>query len=356
MSNLDASDLDQAVAKGVITAAQRTDILQLAATRATAGIYDGSEDSEPLEIFHGFAEIFVSIGLIILLVGVGGGLNIMANETVGSLGVALVALGLGHYYITRRHMLLPAILLTATLATTFAIWSVLWIETAVDTNGAGVLAAASTLTLVAMALYHRIYKVPFAIFTMGLAGAGVVFGVFGMVFDLGVTDGSTLLGFDDGTDRIRNVMTAAGLTFGVAAVVGALLFDMRDPHRVSRSSKCGFWLHLLAGPALINALASQSGAIDGTTGYALTFLLLLAASLFALIIDRRSFLTAGILYLAALIGWATSGLGDYEFVTEILVLGLIITGLGTWWHKLRAWLFHVLPAGKWRDRLPPLRG
>ena len=352
MSKIVFADLEQAVADGLITTAQRDGILALSTSRSSSLL----DESEPLEIFHGFAEIFVTIGLIILLAGVGAGLAELTNETIAMFGITISALGLGHYYILRRHMLLPAIVLTFVVAAAFTMWAAIVADSLFDANYAVSLAVSGALTFGAMAVYHRYYKVAFAIFAMGLAGAGVVFGLtlLALGIELDGDVGRWLFG-NRLTADLRTIMTVAGLVFGLLALAAALAFDVKDPNRTGRASKCGFWLHLLAGPALINAVALQLDAIDGGVGYALTFILLLVAALLALVIDRRSFLTAGILYLAALIGWATTGLGDYEFVVEILVLGLIITALGTWWHRLRAGLFRLLPDGAWQAMLPPIR-
>ena len=64
-------DLRAAVAAGILSEAQAASLLALANDRSGQRATLPSED-EPFEFFRGFSEIFISIGLIILLTGVTG--------------------------------------------------------------------------------------------------------------------------------------------------------------------------------------------------------------------------------------------------------------------------------------------
>ena len=131
-------------------------------------------------------------------------------------------------------------------------------------------------------------------------------------------------------------------------------FDLRDPHRVSRHSASAFWLHLLAAPALVNTLAFTLYRLGGAAGYVSTALALVCVAVLALVIDRRSFLTAGLIYLALLIGLALkSAAPGWSQVNTLLLLGVIVTSLGTWWVPIRASLLRALPGYAWKSRLPP---
>ena len=47
---------------------------------------------------------------------------------------------------------------------------------------------------------------------------------------------------------------------------------MHDPHRLRRWSASGFWLHMLAAPALVNTIVLTLYNYGGTVGYLLTAL------------------------------------------------------------------------------------
>jgi hypothetical protein len=142
----------------------------------------------------------------------------------------------------------------------------------------------------------------------------------------------------------------ATLLFGVGAFLVGMWFDTRDPYRLGRHSATAFWCHLLAAPALVNTVAVT--LLNGG-GIGLLALALILITLLALVIDRRSFLTAAIVYIAIVIGWVI-GEGDAtSWILVLLLLGAFITAIGTWWVQLRAALLRSLPNFPGKSRLPP---
>ena len=137
------------------------------------------------------------------------------------------------------------------------------------------------------------------------------------------------------------------LGLGIVFFVVAMLFDMSDPHRVTRRNVNGFWLHVVAAPALVSTLAlslidaEQMGVLIGV---------LVIFAIVAIIIDRRSFLTAAIGYVVALAGTI---FGDDGTFTTILILGVILLILGAFWEKIRARLLRMMPRFIPLHRLPP---
>jgi hypothetical protein len=89
-------------------------------------------------------------------------------------------------------------------------------------------------------------------------------------------------------------------------------------------------------------------------GYGLLALVLALAALLALVIDRRSFLTAGIGYLIFLIGYVA---GDWDrpgsWWVVLLIVGFGLTALGTFWTELRGHILRALPDFPGKSRLPP---
>jgi len=113
---------------------------------------------------------------------------------------------------------------------------------------------------------------------------------------------------------------------------------------------------LLAAPALVNTVALTLYNTGGGQGIALLILALLAITALALIIDRRSFLSAAIAYIALVIAWilqadGEGGFGTWTFI--LIVLGVLITAIGTWWVPLRSGLMRALPDFPGKARLPP---
>ena len=90
------------------------------------------------------------------------------------------------------------------------------------------------------------------------------------------------------------------LVLGFAVFLVAMWFDMSDPHRVTRRSANGFWLHVVAAPALVNTIALTLLDRDTAGSNILLVAVLAFFALVAIVIDRRSFLLAAIGYSVAL--------------------------------------------------------
>jgi hypothetical protein len=139
------------------------------------------------------------------------------------------------------------------------------------------------------------------------------------------------------------------LILGIAVFAVAMWFDMSDPHRVTRRSANGFWLHVVAAPALVNTVALSLLDQGGMANLILLVILALFA-IVAIVIDRRSFLIAAIGYIVALS--LTVFRGD-SAALPILLLGIILLLLGAFWAPIRATFLRPLAGVLPLDRLPP---
>jgi len=345
-------DLRAAVAAGIITEAQAAQVKALAEARA--GRRAAAADDEPFEFFRGFAEIFVSTGLVLMIVGVLGFAAIAGAWLALPLVLAATCWALAHYFTLRKRMSLPSIVLTAGFALgIMGATGTRLLEIGDIFDGiAGDTVAGGLIGMAAMAVWYRVFRVPFAIFVLGLFGLSVVLALTG-------STGGSGGGFGGLIDRLFDLGNASGLApgmlaFGLLAFAGAMWFDLRDPHRLGRTAASGFWLHLLAAPALVNTVALTFLNIGGTAGYLLTAAAIAAIAALALVIDRRSFLTAGMVYLGTVIAWAMrAGGAEVSWPLLLLVLGGLVTALGTFWTPLRTGLMRALPEFPLKRRLPP---
>ena len=353
MNGLSLDDIRAAVAAGVIDETQATRLITMAQSREGVRSFLSGED-EPFEFFRGFSEIFVTVGLGLLFSGLLAITGLIGGGFIVPLVGALLSVVFANYFTKKRRMSLPSIALAAGfglfLATTTAVF--------LGKTGSLLPNAQDGLTvglvgMAGMAWYFYYFKLPFSMFVFGMFGIITVLSIAGMVsndyrsfsdlpsslFDLG---GGSALAF-------------GSLIFGVLAFAGGIWFDLKDPHRISRYSSTAFWLHILAAPALVNVVALSLFNLGGSLGYALTTIALLLVTIIALVIDRRSFLTAGIGYIAVLISMAiaNSTSEGISVVATLLILGSFITVLGTWWVQFRARLMQILPDFPLKKRLPP---
>lgn len=358
---LSRDDLRAATAAGVVSEAQAARLLTLADARRGAR-ENLREGDEPFELFRGFNEVFIVVGLAILTTGWMGAVALYVGDPFGlavpglaggtvartvqaAVAGALILWGLSEYFVRRRRMVGPAIAL-----------SVLWGANAAS----GLLAAFAQPFMVAQADYASLplplalatgavvlhwlrFRVPFAV-------ALIAVGLFATTLVIAANRAGTPQSLAD-----LFLLSAGGpfawitLALGLLVFAAAMLFDMSDPHRVTRRAAQGFWLHVVAAPALVNtvALSLLDRGDAGANGLLLLFLALIA--LVAIVIDRRSFLIAGVGYSVALAGTVFGGGGS---ALTVLALGAVLLVLGAAWERIRALLLRPVPEGL-RRRLPP---
>ena len=346
---LSRDDLRAAVSVGTITEAQAAHILSLADARRGARENLAGLD-EPFELFKGFNEIFIVVGLTILYGGWAGitGLSVLFSEAQGfsavlfaALGMILIAL-LARYFTLTRRMVAPSI----ALSIMFALSSIQF------SSGLGNMASSQTptvwsitagLTAIWLLVYWLAFRVPFTLLLLALS-------IFGTVFALTLVGGASLLDARQmfllsGTGPLSIITIGLGF-IGLAA---ALCFDMSDPHRVTRRAQNGFWLHIIAAPAIVNTVALSLFESDTSGALLLLTAFLTLMALFAIIIDRRSFLVAGIGYVVAIAFTVVDG----NAFLIILLLGAGLVFLGAQWEAMRRTLMTALPEFPGKTRLPP---
>ena len=362
-ATLTPGDLRAAVAAGHLTEAQAAGLIALAQVRAGRRAAMPRTD-EPFELFRGFNEIFVTIGVILLLRGLsylapgdqiyiltGGALSEGLGATLvwGAFMGALIW-ALAEYFTRRRRMIAPSIVLVVHLTYTLGSSGGLALYGLAVLDRIEAVIAAFAIAALAATVFHLRFRLPFALFPAGVCTLAAALTAAGLVDEEGLARvGREGLGVfvDMGAGTAFPLVT---LVFGLAGFALAMRYDLRDPHRVTRHAASAFWLHLLAAPAIVNTAAFTLYASGGAASTVGLIVFLLAMTLVALVIDRRSFLLSGIGYVAALM---LLGLGAGSLALVLIFLGVLILGLGAGWVGLRAALMRALPGFPGKDRLPP---
>lgn len=343
-------DLRAAVAAGIIDEAQAARLKALADDRQGKRSAMPQED-EPFEFFRGFSEIFISIGLVILLSGVTallvafGGFALLAAVPLASAGIAW---WWATYFTLKRRMTLPSMVLATAYGIGITVFAFTVLkQTGVEERMIAILGFA--MAALGMVMWYRHFRLPFSAF---LTGAFVLGAVYAFTASAANVAGLFMAGGYDSLFDLNEspAFATSTLVFGVGAFLAGMWFDTRDPHRLGRHSATAFWCHLLAAPALVNTVALT--LLNGS-GIGLLSLALVAITVLALVIDRRSFLTAAIVYIAIVIGWAMGEGDGTNWFWVLILLGAFITAIGTWWVQLRGGLMRVLPDFPGKSRLPP---
>lgn len=315
------------------------------------------EESEAPRFIRGFHDILITIGIIVALVGVAGLASVYA--------VIPVALVLAEILVRRQRLALPAVTLTAAVIMavgygTVPIWEAIdkayehWFP-------AGTLAAIGVASLL---VYWR-YKVPIA-----LAG-GLVSAFAAIVYALGFAVW-WLSGNPTFFDAHPTVLVGFLGLFAVLVFGTALWFDIRDRHRLTRRSDVAFWMHLAAAPAILYTIMAQIylGSTDvwfaaNTTAWQAAAVVgaVLLLMLIGIILDRRAFVTSGLLSFgyAFRILMTEGGLADALSSADTLIfltflaIGVVVLSLGIGWQPLRNIIVRRLPDGL-QDMIPPVKG
>jgi hypothetical protein len=345
---LNAEQLEQAVAAGIISAEQARQLSAIAAGEPLAKPLGGEER---LRLIGGFNDVFVSIGIVLvfyaLLSFVGAGL-IAAPALIFAFSAAL-AWGLAEFFTRRMRLALPSILLAVTFcASVLAAVSLLFLPENLDDWWGAAVAASNVRTILvpgatlalAAALHFWRFRVPIDV-------AVIVAAVVGAVLLLAAQ---------------RNVATFYAflpwflLVAGLVVFAIAMTFDMSDPRRQSWRSDAAFWLHMLAAPMIVHpAIFGLAGGptltMDGSPGIIL--LLFGLFTLIAIIIDRRALIVSALAYAGGAIGYYLSDNLFSGTGFTLLALGGVILALSAGWQPIRRAILPLLPLGRLKDKLPP---
>ncbi|WP_295311247.1 hypothetical protein [Roseobacter sp.] len=347
-------DLRASVAAGLLTEAQAAALTSLADSRRGARENLDPGD-EPFELFRGFNEIFIVVGLIILTTGWIGVVTFAAIENISDLRNVLIGSGLigavvvwtlSEYFIRTRRMVAPAIALSVMFAVNAAYGfsggiAELFMVAQGDTDSLPLPLALATVSL--LIFWYR-FRVPFALAIIALGAFGVSVLIAGNMSGAPQDMRDLFLLSADGPFAVIT------LVLGLIVFAIAMLFDMSDPHRVTRRAANGFWLHVVAAPALVNTIALSLMDRDAAWSNAVLLAVLAVVAMIAIVIDRRSFLIAAIGYIVIL---SNTVFDEQSAVFTVLFLGIFLLVLGARWERIRARLMRILPGVIPRDRLPP---
>ncbi len=348
---ISSDDLRAAVGAGVVNEHQAASLKALSDSRRGARESLNAGD-EPFELFKGFNEIFIVVGLVILASGwVTLNTLALATQIVNYKSQIGTATGAGaifiwlvsEYFIRKRRMVAPAITLSIMFAANALVgFSAYFAQPfMLAQQDYSSLPVAIMLGTAALAIYWWRFRVPFAMALMAIGLFAVA-----LVSGLDTTGASTDI-YDLFLLSAKGPLAWITLLVGLFVFTVAMYFDMSDPHRVTRRSAQGFWLHVVAAPALVNTIALS---LLETESYLILIFVLALFSLTAIVIDRRSFLITAIGYIVALA--MTVFEGESAGLT-VFSLGIFLVSLGAFWTRIRAVVLTTFSGLLPLDKLPP---
>lgn len=364
----DRTDLRAAVEADVISADVASRLEAFLTGRADPA---GTADPESLRFLANFNDIFITIGIGILAIGLTALTGVMFGPSVataagsGSVSMAGVMVLLPvagamwlllEYFGGRRRLLLPSMAL-ASIFTLYVGLSVGMLASGIsninDVEIDSFFDAWSTLgnagvatflggVAAAGAIYLR-FRLPFSLFLLAVSLAGAVYTFAGFFGDIGLIIGGL-----------------GALLVGLATLAAGIGFDASDPARVTRRADTAFWLHLAAAPQIIFGLrgmiSGSSFANPGPTEALLIIAALAGLGILSLALNRRALIVSGLITFSFALTTVVSSLGGGVTTTLIVTTLLLGTGillLGGGWKTARRALLSVLPRGGLSARLFP---
>ena len=346
-------------------------------------------DEENFRLINSFNDIFVAIGVVIMLVAAGAigqaiasamapmtdiwtlGSNVEPTEAeiaawsaasewrsalttlfAGAL-IAATAWPLSEFFTRRRRMALPSIiLLLAFVGGCFAAAMGIGLSLgAMDNESTGALfvAGAGLLAAGAAWLHWKRFMVPITV-AAGAAAAAVT--VIALIVSLLYGP----LGLNEET--VGDTLLTLTFLMGLGVFAFAMRWDMSDRERTTRRSDVAFWLHLLAAPMIAHPVFYSLGVMEGGdrvgVGSAIGVLAIYVLfGLVALAIDRRALLVSALAYVLVALAFLFDRFGAVEltFALTALVIGSALLSLSAFWTPIRNKVVAGLPNG-WQARVP----
>lgn len=276
-----------------------------------------TDQEEPLKFIRSFGDIFISLGVILLVFAINmAGLS-GYSYLIPAAGFVLVA----EWLVRVRRLALPGI------AILIAILYFVNKAIAFDHENATIFGIA-VLSLTSLIFYLR-HRMPFSLLPLA---AGLV----------------AIIIIQIGVDVLDHPIIFTGL--GLLVFIVAMVFDSMDTKRLSHLSDSAFWLHLLAAPlivhgAMVSMLLSDQPLIESINREMLIVIFFSGFFLLALLVDRRALLISTQLYVIyALTQLLQDQLNNTQNILMyvMMALGLFVIFFGTYWYLARRLIFGFL--------------
>jgi len=382
---LTAEHLQEAEEQGIITAQQRHDLISLVSEDSLEHDEEEVPDGdERFRLVGGGNDVFVGIGLVLLMAGVWTGIStFFPVGNFGQLAIMAAFLWLTAEFITRRRRMKFSSLLLAIAFVGCAAWMIeLFVATRFtftipeqpiqflnqrdDIRFAG-LVICGLLAATAIIYFIR-FRVPFMAAVMAVSAIGlVVLFVADFTFDRVLAYDIKINDQDNMREALRSLLYVP-LICGLLIFITGVVLDIKDRKRESVMSDCAFWLHVISAPLIVHPLfvlaTGQNLLFEGNeaSSSATVILIALIAIFFyvALAIDRRSLLVPSLGYFGTvgiyfLVNAASETTGIPSFAVILAVIGVLVIIFGVGWQRIRALVVGTTLPHVILKNLPPVK-
>lgn len=319
-------DLNIAIEQGIFTQDAVTEFRK----SLDKSTHTHSVDEENFRLIGGFNDIFIVIACALFLFSSFAAMSIF-SRALAMITFPLLAWGLAEYFVLKRKMALPAIVLLLTfVGGVFA--------AAIYLSDASFLIATAFAAFAAYLHYLR-FHVPI---TIAAGTAAIAAFLISLLLSL----------FPSLREHIMSIVFISGVTL----FVFAMYWDASDRTRETRHTDIAFWLHLLSAPLIVHPVFMSLGifeGVDSMSNMLIVVLLYILMSIISISVDRRAFMVSALIYVLYAISslLKSYGLIGNSFALTGIVIGASILILSAYWHPIRKILVRRLPV-KIQDILP----
>jgi len=316
-------DLDSAVEQGIFSSKSVAQFRQ----QMSSSTQTPAVDEENFRLISGFNDIFVLIACMLLMFCAAWVLG-SSNEILGLLVYPVLSWGLAEFFVRKRKMALPAIVLLLSFVGGVFGFS----QFAFNSLGDDVLIVATALSAVAAYLHWRRFRVPITV------AAGVA-ALFGFII------ASSLYALPALKDWLMTMLFIAGLmTFAIA-----MIWDASDTKRLTHRSDVAFWLHLLSAPMIAHPVFNSLGILRGgesIDSMMIVIGLYVVMSVISIVVDRRAFMVSSLGYVLYAISKILEVYGDvgYSFAVTGVAIGAVLLLLSAFWRSTRVKVLALVPS------------
>jgi len=283
-------------------------------------------DEENFKFVGGFNDFFVVIACCLLLFS---SIYVLKpiSESVALFCFVGLSWGLSEFFILKRKMSLPAIvLLVAFVGGSFFFSLSLFLQA----SEVAIILATAIATASAYCHWLR-FNVPITVAAGTVALIGFVVAIVMSAFP-----------------NAKTLMLGLVSLCGMATFLLAMYWDASDIERVTQKSDVAFWLHLVSAPLVIHPMFSMLDVFDESQtmiSMSLVIALYLLMTVISIAIDRRAFMVSALAYVLYALSSIINNNGDvgYSFALTGVFMGAALLLLSAFWQPARQHIVKILP-------------
>tara|TARA_R110002167_G_C12702038_1_gene653662 strand:+ start:75 stop:1076 length:1002 start_codon:yes stop_codon:yes gene_type:complete len=327
-------DLYQAVKSGIFEESAVEEFRELISNQANTK----SVDEENFRLISGFNDIFVSVSAFILMISAGW-ISSQATPALGFFVVALLSWVLSVFFVQKRRLALPAILLLISFVVS-AVTCLTILFSALKFEKDMAVLVASGIGALAAWVHWRKFHVPIT----------VAAGIASLI--------ACLLALVSQVDSLMEIINLFICGSGFLTFALAMHWDSKDTLRKTRNSDVAFWLHLLSAPLIVHPIFSSLGILKGEsslTGISVVIFMYVILAAISIAVDRRALMVSSLIYVLYAFRelFNSYGMVSSSLAFSGVFIGSVLLLLSAFWHRSREILLKNIP-GKYVKYVPPI--